>query len=196
MARQLLDNSRMKRTLYDTVFERDPNFEDQMINAIVNCLALEHGRFNEALVTLGAASASLASDPLNRELYERARQAWSSIKSDLWFHLEVENALLFWWSGLQFSSGLDFVSELSREQREIRELVKQIESDAHNEDEAAFSQARAFVVLTNLLDRHIERYEARVFLAIRRAVARPVEHAYSFSSTPTNLPRITDGNAR
>ena len=149
-----------------------------MINAIVNCLALDHGRFDEALVTLGAASASLASDPLNRELYERARQAWSSIKSDLWFHLEVENALVFWWSGLQFSSGLDFVRELSREQREIRELVKQIESDAQNEDEAAVSQAGAFVALTNLLERHIERYETSVFLAIRRAVVRPVEDAY------------------
>ena len=53
MARQLLNNTKMRKTLYDTVFERDPNFEGQMINAIVNCLALEHGRFNEALVSLG-----------------------------------------------------------------------------------------------------------------------------------------------
>jgi hemerythrin-like domain-containing protein len=176
----------MKKTLYDTISEREPNFEGQMINAIVNCLALEHGRFNEALLTLGAATASLASDPLNRDLYERATQAWSTLKSDLWFHLEVENALVFWWSGLQFSSGLDFVGEISREQREIRELVKQIESGAQKEDEAAVSQARAFVALTNLLDRHIERYEARVFLAIRRAVARPVEDAYGGS--PSGLP--------
>jgi hemerythrin-like domain-containing protein len=191
MARQLLDNTKMRKTLYDTVFERDPNFEDQMINAIVNCLALEHGRFNEALVTLGAASASLASDPLNRELYERATQAWSSIKSDLWFHLEVENALVFWWSGLQFSSGLDFVGEISREQREIRELVKQIEFGAQKEDEAAVSQARAFVALANLLDRHIERYETRVFLAIRRAIARPVEDAYGRSAPILTSPSLT-----
>jgi hypothetical protein len=51
--------------------------------------------------------------------------AWSSLKSDLWFHLKLENALVFWWSGHQSSSGLDFVEELSREQREIRELVRQ-----------------------------------------------------------------------
>jgi hypothetical protein len=50
--------------------------------------------------------------------------AWSSLKSDLWFHLELENALVFWWSGHQLSSGLDFVGELSREQREIREARK------------------------------------------------------------------------
>jgi hemerythrin-like domain-containing protein len=107
--------------------------------------------------------------------------AWSSLKSDLWFHLELENALVFWWSGHQLSSGLDFVGELSREQREIRELVRQIESGAQKEDEAAVSQARAFVALTNLLDRHIEHYEARVFLAIRRAVTLPVEDAYGDS---------------
>jgi hemerythrin-like domain-containing protein len=172
------DHTKMK-TVCDNIF--DSSFESQMINAIASCLALEHGRFNEALVTLGAASASLASDPLDRELYARATQAWSRIKSDLWFHLELENALVFWWSGLQFSSGLDFVGELSREQREIRELVKQIESGAQKEDEAAVSQARAFVALTNLLDRHIERYEARVFLAIRKAVPRPAEGAYGGS---------------
>jgi hypothetical protein len=142
-------------------------------------------------MTLGAASASLASDPLNRELHERARQAWSRLKSDLWFHLEVENALVFWWSGLQFSSGLDFVRELSGEQRDIRELVKEIESDAQKEDEAAVSQARAFVALTNLLDQHIERYEARVFLAIRRAVARPVKDAYGGSSRSLSSPSLT-----
>jgi hemerythrin-like domain-containing protein len=172
----------MKKTSCDSIFDVDSNFEGQMINAIVNCLALEHGRFNEALMTLGAASASLSADPLNSELYERATRAWSSLKSDLWFHLEIENALVFWWSGHQLSSGLDFVGELSREQREIRELVSQIESGAQKEDEAAVSQARAFVALTNLLDRHIERYEARVFLAIRRAVARPVEDAYGCSA--------------
>jgi hemerythrin-like domain-containing protein len=152
-----------------------------MINGIINCLALQHGRFNEAVMTLGAASSSLAYDPLNNELHERAMHAWSSLKSDLWFHLELENALVFWWSGHQLSSGLDFVGELSREQREIRELVRQIESGAQKEDEAAVSQARAFVALTNLLDRHIEHYEARVFLAIRRAVTLPVEDAYGDS---------------
>jgi hypothetical protein len=96
-----------------------------MINGIVNCFALQHGRFNEAVMTLGAASSSLSYDPLTSELYERAWHAWSSLKSDLWFHLKLENALVFWWSGHQSSSGLDFVEELSREQREIRELVRQ-----------------------------------------------------------------------
>jgi Hemerythrin HHE cation binding domain len=115
------------------------------------------------------------SDPLNSELYERAMQAWSGLKSDLWFHLELENALVFWWSGLRMSSGLDFVGELSREQREIQKLVRQIESGAQKEVDAAVSQARAFIALINLLERHIERYEARVFLAIRKAVAQPVE---------------------
>ena len=171
----------MKKTACDEIFAADSNFEGRMINGMVNSLALEHGRFNEALMTMGAASASLSADPLNSELYERALHAWSSLKSDLWFHLELENALVFWWSGHQLSSGLDFVGELSREQREIRELVRQLESGAQKEDEAAVSQARAFVALTNLLDRHIEHYEARVFLAIRRAVTRPVEDAYSDS---------------
>jgi hemerythrin-like domain-containing protein len=172
----------MKKTICDSISDLDSHFEGQMINGIVNCLALQHGRFNEAVMTLGAASASLSADPLNSELYERAMRAWSSLKSDFWFHLELENALVFWWSGHQATDRLDFVGELSREQREIRELVRQIESGAQKENEAAVSQALAFVALTNLLDRHIERYEARVFHAIRRAVARPVEDASGGSS--------------
>jgi hypothetical protein len=196
MARQLLDNTKMRKTLYDAICERDPNFEGQMINAIVNCLALKHGRFSDGLMTLGAASASLASDPLNSELHERATQAWSSLKSDLWFHLELENALVFWWSGLQISSGLDFVGELSREQSEIRELVRQMESGAQKEDEAAVSEARAFVALTNLLDRHIERYQARVFLAIRRAVARRAEDAFGGSPARLNSRSLIVANGQ
>jgi hypothetical protein len=46
-----------------------------MINGIVNCFALQHGRFNEAVMTLGAASSSLSYDPLTSELYERAWHA-------------------------------------------------------------------------------------------------------------------------
>ena len=153
-----------------------------MINGVINCLAVQHGRFSGGIDDRWAqASSSLAYDPLNSELHERAMHAWSSLKSDLWFHLELENALVFWWSGHQVTSGLDFVGELSREQREIRELVRQIESGAQKEDKAAVSQAHAFVALTNLLDEHIERYEARVFLAIRRAVTLPVEGAYGVS---------------
>jgi hemerythrin-like domain-containing protein len=171
----------MKKTICDSIYDLDSRFEGQMINGIINCLALQHGRFNEAVMTLGAASSSLAYDPLNNELHERAMHAWSSLKSDLWFHLELENALVFWWSGHKLSSGLDFVGELSREQHEIRELVRQIESGTPKKDEAAVSQARAFVAVANLLDRHIEHYEARVFLAIRRAVTRPVEDAYTDS---------------
>ena len=132
----------MKKTSCDSIFDVDSNFEGQMINAIVNCLALEHGRFNEALMTLGAASASLSADPLNSELYERATRAWSSLKSDLWFHLELENALVFWWSGHQLSSGLDFVGELSREQREIRELVRQNGFRARHREHRALAHLR------------------------------------------------------
>jgi hemerythrin-like domain-containing protein len=171
----------MKKTPCDSIPESDSNFEGQMINAIVNCLALEHGRFNEALMALGVASASLASDPLNSKLYDRATQAWSVLKSDLWFHLELENALVFWLGGLHLSNGPDVVGELSREQREIRELVRQVQSGAQKEDEAAVSQARAFVALTNLLDRHIEHHEAHVFPFIRKAAARRVEDAYGGS---------------
>jgi hemerythrin-like domain-containing protein len=171
----------MKKTICDSISDLDSRFEGQMINGIVNCLALEHGRFNEAVMTLGAASASLSYDPLNSELYERAMHAWSRLKSDLWFHLELENALVFWWSGLQLSSELDFVGELSREQREIRELVRQVESDAQKENEAAVSKARALVALANLLDRHIERHEARVFPVIRKVAARRIEDAFSGS---------------
>jgi hemerythrin-like domain-containing protein len=162
-----------------------------MINRIVNCLALEHGRFNEALMTLGAASASLSADPLKSELYERAMQAWSNVKSDLWFHLGLENALVFWVSRNQLSRGLDFVGELSREQREMRQLVRQIGSGAQKEDEAAVSQARAFVALTNLLDRHIERYEAHVFPTIRSAAAPPVEDTEARSAPIVTSPSST-----
>jgi hemerythrin-like domain-containing protein len=189
----------MKKTICDSISDLDSHFEGQMINGIVNCLAFQHGRFDEALMTLGAASASLSADPLNGELYERATNAWSGLKSDLWFHLELENALVFWWSGHQVTSGLDFVGELSREQREIRELVRQIESGVQEEEEAAGSQARAFVALTNLLDRHIERYEARVFLAIRRAVTRPVEDVSGGSSLrviprPSTVEKVQQSN--
>ena len=131
----------MKKTTCDSILELNSRFEGQMINEIVNCLALQHGRFNEAVMTLGAASSSLAYDPLNSELHERTMHAWSSLKSDLWFHLELENALVFWWSGHQLSSGVDFVGELSREQREIRELVKRIESGAQKEGRG-FSSSR------------------------------------------------------
>jgi hypothetical protein len=181
----------MKKTTCDSILELNSRFEGQMINEIVNCLALQHGRFNEAVMTLGAASSSLSYDPLNSELYERAWHARSRLKADLWFHLKLENALVFWWSGHQLSSGLDFVGELSREQREIRELVRQIESGAQKEDAAAVSQARAFVAVANLLDRHIEHYEAYVFLAIWRAATRPGEDA-----TETHLALVAVAKGR
>ncbi len=169
----------MKKIACDEIFAADSNFEGRMINGMVNCLALEHGRFNEPLMALGAASASLASDSLNSKLYERATQAWSSFKSDLWFHLELENALGVWWNGLRSGSELDFVGELSREQHEIRELVRQVDADPQKEDQAPVSQARAFVALANLLDRHIERHEAHVFPVIRNAAARRIEEHVS-----------------
>jgi hypothetical protein len=62
----------MKKTICDSISDLDYRFEGQMLNGIVNCLASQHGRFNEAVMTLGAASSSLASDPLNSELHERA----------------------------------------------------------------------------------------------------------------------------
>jgi hypothetical protein len=86
----------MEKTICDSIRDLDSRFEGQMINGIVNCLALQHGRLNEAVMTLGVASSSLSYDPLNSELYERAWHAWSSLKSDLRFHLELENALVFW----------------------------------------------------------------------------------------------------
>jgi hypothetical protein len=106
-------------------------------------------------------------------------------------NLVLENALVFWWSGIQMNGGLDFIGELSREQREIRKLVRQIESGAQKEDEAAVSQARAFVALSNLLERHIERYQARVFLAIRRAVARRAKNGFGGSPPTLNSRSFT-----
>jgi len=169
----------MKTTICDSIYELDSRFEGQIINGMINCLALQHERFDKAVMTLGAISSSLAYDPLNSELHELAMRAWSSLKSDLWFHLELENALVFWWSGNRLSRGSDFVGALTREQREIRELVRQIESGAQKEGEAAASQAHALVAIADLLDRHIEHYETRVFHAIRRAVVSPEGDAYS-----------------
>jgi len=170
--------TKMKKTPCDSIFSEESNFEARMINAIVNCLALEHRRFNDALMALGAVSASLAADPLNSEIYERTTQAWARLKSDLWSHLALENGLVFWWSGYQVKSGRDFVGDLSREQREIREVVRRIEFGTRKESEGAASQARAFVAIADLLDKHIEHYEADVFLAIRGAVSQPVEDAH------------------
>jgi len=189
----------MKKTPCDTIFESDSNFEGrlindgQTINALVNCLALEHRRFDDALMSLAAASASLATDPLNSGLHQRATQAWAGLKSDLWFHLERENDLVIWWAETHI--GYDFVRELSREQRAMRELVRQVEAVAPKENEAALFQARAFVALANLLDRHIEHHENSVFPVIRKATAPKMEEARKGSPPRVSSPflKVADG---
>jgi hypothetical protein len=132
----------MEKTICDSIRDLDSRFEGQMINGIVNCLALQHGRFNEAVMTLGATSSSLSYDPLNSELYQRAWHVRYGLKSDLWFHLELENALVFLWNGHQLSSGLDFVGELSREQQEIRELVRKNGFRARHREHRALAHLR------------------------------------------------------
>jgi hemerythrin-like domain-containing protein len=57
--------------------------------------------------------------------------------------------------------------------------VRQVEAGAQKEVKASVSQARAFVALANLLDRHIERHEAHVFPVIRNAAARRIEEPVS-----------------
>src|SRR5712692_9941054 len=82
------------------VDEADSAFEGQLINSIVNCLEAEHERFGEPLMRLAAAAATLAPEPLNPELRANAMDAWARLKTDLWSHIEREDALIFSCRGL------------------------------------------------------------------------------------------------
>jgi hypothetical protein len=164
----------MKKTPCDSLPDSDSTRASEIINAAVNCLALEHERFGAALIGLGAASASLAANPMDAELRRRARRAWSALKADLWSHLQRETDLIFEWTELRAPASNDFVEELSREQHKLRELIRRIEADAPDHEETAHSQAQAFVAIVNLLDHHIEWQQQTAFLTIRKTVARAV----------------------
>ena len=168
----------MKKTPCDSLPDSDSNRESEIINAAVNCLALEHERFGAVLIGLGAASASLAAHPMDAELRRRARRAWSALKTDLWSHLQRETDLVFEWTELRAPASNHFVEEVSREQHKLRELIRQIEAGAPDH-EAAHAQARAFVAVVNLLDRHIEWHQQTVFPTIRKTAARAVEEDHT-----------------
>jgi len=164
----------MKKTPCDNLPDSDSNRHSEIINAAVNCLALEHARFGAVLIGLGAASASLAGNPMDAELRRRARWEWSAFKADLWSHLQRETDLVLEWRELRSSSSNDFVEELSREQHKLRELIRRIEADAPDHEETARSQAQALVAIVNLLDHHIEWNQQTAFPTIRKTIARAV----------------------
>jgi hypothetical protein len=142
---------------------------------------------------LAAAAAALAPEPLNPELRANAMEAWGNLKTDLWSHIEREDALIFSCGASGLSA--EFIEPIRREEGEIRELVKRIEDNRATDDrELALTQALALAAMALVLDAHIERGES-VFHAIRQAAARPRIAPVKPPSTSSHLISVLQGPA-
>ena len=103
-----------------------------------------------------------------------AIDAWAKIRTDLWHHLTRENALVFSWANPRGGIPAHLITAHTREQHDIRELVRRIGEQRYlkNGEWDLKPAATALNELANLLEEHIERDEEILFPAIREASTR------------------------
>ena len=164
---------------HDPAFERDPTFEGRVVNSaegkvvnsMLDCLTTDHALLAEPLLRMSQAASALAASPANLRLRDEAIDAWTMLKSDLWHHLWRENSLVFSWAKPQADIPQHLIAVQSREQRNIRELVRRIgEQRFLKTGEWDTKPATsALTQLANLLEEHIERDQDALFPAIREA---------------------------
>jgi iron-sulfur cluster repair protein YtfE (RIC family) len=149
----------------------DPAVEGEVVNSMVDCLAIDHALFAQPLLRMTQAASALAASPTDIRLRNEALGAWTMLKSDLWHHLRRENSLLFSWAKPQADLPEQLFAAQSRDQRHIRELVRRIGEQRflRTGEWDTRPAASALTQLANLLEEHIERDQEALFPAIRQA---------------------------
>lgn len=154
-----------------------PDLEVPMINTMVTCLGIEHGKLNGLDMQLACAATRLASDPGTISAQQRALQVWDEIRQDLSSHLQIEEELVFAWGEAHHAIPHELLDTLKNERREMQKLIAALNelSSAGLDREPQTTAdgggfAEALLALARTLDSHVERYDGEVLPSILRAL--------------------------
>jgi hypothetical protein len=154
-----------------------PDLEVPMINTMVTCLGIEHGKLNGLDMQLACAATRLASDPGAVAAQQRAIQVWDEIRQDLWSHLQIEEELVFAWGQAHHAIPHDLLDTLKNERHEMQKLMAALNELSSacldrepqtTADRGRFAQT--LLALARTLDSHVERYDGEVLPSILRAL--------------------------
>jgi iron-sulfur cluster repair protein YtfE (RIC family) len=152
-----------------------PELETPMINALVACLASEHRRLDEHILSLALAANRLANDGDALTAGQAAFGIWDEIRAYLYSHLQIEDSLVFSWGVDHQAISATLRETLKIERQRMGSLVatavppladRQVASTI--EDPRALAQT--LLALSQMLDQHIARYEGEVLPSIQRAL--------------------------
>ena len=153
-----------------------PDLEVPMINTMVTCLGIEHGKLNGLDMQLACVATRLARDPGAASAQQRALQVWDEIRQDLWSHLQIEDGLVSWGEA-HHAIPHDLLDTLKNERQEMGKLMTAL----HGLSSAGLDRepqkiadggrfAQTLLALARTLDSHVERYDGEVLPSILRAL--------------------------
>jgi hypothetical protein len=151
-----------------------PELEVPMISTMVACLGVEHRRLNALNMQLAYGAAILAGDPGTIEANEKVLKVWEEIRQDLWSHLQIEDGLVSWGEAHHAISAA-LLDTLKNDRQEMRTLIATLHGRSLDADRTLTAGERAefaqtLVVLAQVLDSHVERYDNEVLPSILRAL--------------------------
>jgi hypothetical protein len=152
-----------------------PELEIPMINTMVTCLGSEHRRLDEHVLPLALAATRLASDPSALTAEQAALEVWDEIRTYLFAHLQIEDALVFSWGEDHKAISNSLLEGLKLERREMRRLVAVLpaSSGEHRQPQTTADRrtlAQTLLALARTLDLHVARYDGEVLPSIRRSL--------------------------
>jgi hypothetical protein len=152
-----------------------PELEIPMINTMVACLASEHRRLDEHILSLALAANRLTNDSDALTAGQAAFGIWDEIRAYLYSHLQIEDALVFSWGEDHQAISNTLLETLKVERQEMRRLVVGLpaSSGEHREPQTTADRralADTLLALARTLDLHVARYDGEVLPSIRRAL--------------------------
>jgi Hemerythrin HHE cation binding domain len=154
-----------------------PELEIPLINTMVACLASEHRRLDQHILSLALAATRLASDGEPLAAGQAAFEIWDEVRAYLFPHLQIEDSLVFSWGADHHAISKTLLEALKMERREMGRVVADVAARS-GEDRAArgamdhSSLAQTLLALAQILDRHVGRFDSTVLPSIRRALFR------------------------
>lgn len=152
-----------------------PELEIPMVNTMLACLGAEHRRLDEHILPLALAATRLAAKCDGYTEDQSALHVWEEIRSFLYSHLQIEDALLFSWGRDHQAIPTTLLDTLKIERQEMRRLItatSALPSDHRQPQSTADrrSFAQTLLALARTLDLHVARYDGEVLPSIRRAL--------------------------
>jgi iron-sulfur cluster repair protein YtfE (RIC family) len=165
-----------------------PELEIPMINSMLACLGAEHKRLDEHILPLALAATRLASSD-GHPADQAPLKVWDEIRSYLYSHLQIEDALVFSWGQDHQALSQTLLENLKAERQEMRRLLAAMAAwpSEHPQSQATADRralAQTLLALARTLDLHVTRHDGEVLPSIRRALFHREQAAFAVSAEP------------